>query len=575
MATVTRDVPIAGTADAPVGTLEHLIPSDLKPWPGLNPRTHFDPAKLAELEASVREHGVLEPLLVHRRAGDDWSQPLIVAGERRWRAAAAAGLKSVPCIVREIREAEALEIAMVENLDRDGLTFLEEVRGYRRWIDLTGGSTRACAAKFGRAQPTIANGLRLLELPPAMLALVEEGILAPAHARDLVLPFLKLREDLRWAFLGQLAERLRKARHKGASGPLGGSAVKSEVMGAAVAVSRPISRQHANWQDVKPLFEEAKHAECTCGGPKMEYTYSAAYPRCFDLRWWEAEQEMVRAAQLAEEQARAARIEGGAPAVAVRHYASHVELAAAYDYSERTELVEHVLLDPERLAGAKFVTFGPSRAPVCVEPKKAKAAQQAAARELRKRLRARQQELEAGFLERARATTAVDGSLLRFLLNRAHDRRDLAGAAKPLGLELSTYAREDELATVPDAQLVPFAKLLQLRVESGAWREYQNPEEERIRKALEKEYRSGLDTLLAGIRGTPPAEAEEVASPSNSESAPEGDAKSRGARARRREKKEAGSQPPTGTEANGGLGIPPEQAIGAPHGPRAAEVVHA
>jgi ParB family chromosome partitioning protein len=146
------------------------------------PRQHFQRHALSELAASIRAQGILQPILV-RKAADGY---VIVAGERRWRAAQEAGLHEVPVLVRDLTEASAFEIALVENLQREDLTALEEAEAYRRLIDEHGLTQEDLARRVGRDRSTIANALRLLRLPDEVKAAVSSGELSMGHARALL-----------------------------------------------------------------------------------------------------------------------------------------------------------------------------------------------------------------------------------------------------------------------------------------------------------------------------------------------------------------------------------------------------
>ncbi len=151
--------------------------------PGKNqPRISIPPEELEELAASVRVHGILQPIVV-RPAGDGYE---IVAGERRWRAAVLAGLGTVPAVVRQVGELESLAMALVENLQRQDLNPVERARAYRRLVQEFGLSQQEIARLVGRSQPTVANTLRLLSLPQEVLDKVENGELSEAHARLLL-----------------------------------------------------------------------------------------------------------------------------------------------------------------------------------------------------------------------------------------------------------------------------------------------------------------------------------------------------------------------------------------------------
>ncbi len=146
------------------------------------PRRHFAPAAMDELIASVRAHGVLQPILVRPVAGGRFE---IVAGERRWRAAQAAGLHEMPAVVRPLDDRAAFEIALIENIQRSDLNAIEEARGYRRLIDEFKHTQQVLAGIVGKSRSHVTNLLRLLELPESVQAMVEDGRLAMGHARAL------------------------------------------------------------------------------------------------------------------------------------------------------------------------------------------------------------------------------------------------------------------------------------------------------------------------------------------------------------------------------------------------------
>ncbi|MFP5341444.1 MAG: ParB/RepB/Spo0J family partition protein [Candidatus Limnocylindria bacterium] len=145
------------------------------------PRRHFDADELATLEASIRAHGVLQPVLVIEVL--DGYQ--LVAGERRLRAAAAAGLERIPVVIRDLDAAAQLEVALIENLQREDLDPIEAALGFRRLIDEFGFTHERIAERVGRARSTVANTLRLLDLAPTVQAAVADGRLTEGHARAL------------------------------------------------------------------------------------------------------------------------------------------------------------------------------------------------------------------------------------------------------------------------------------------------------------------------------------------------------------------------------------------------------
>ncbi|MFC3226161.1 ParB/RepB/Spo0J family partition protein [Marinibaculum pumilum] len=165
-----------------------LAVSDLKPNP-YQPRRHFDEDALADLVESVRAKGVLIPLLVRPLpAGTpaEGERFEIIAGERRWRAAQRAGLHDVPVVVREITDVAALEIAIVENVQRADLNALEEARGYRRLMDEFGYTQEKVAEAIGKSRSHVANLIRLLGLPTEVQSYLSDGRLSAGHARALV-----------------------------------------------------------------------------------------------------------------------------------------------------------------------------------------------------------------------------------------------------------------------------------------------------------------------------------------------------------------------------------------------------
>ena len=149
------------------------------------PRRRFDDDALRALADSIREKGILQPLLV-RRHPDAATTYEIIAGERRWRAAQLAQLHDVPVVVKELDDRAALEIALVENIQREDLTVLEEAEGYRRLMDEFSHTQEALARAVGKSRSHVANMMRLLSLPDAVRQLVESGALSAGHARALL-----------------------------------------------------------------------------------------------------------------------------------------------------------------------------------------------------------------------------------------------------------------------------------------------------------------------------------------------------------------------------------------------------
>ena len=166
--------PQRGLINAPVGAIS--------PNPR-QPRTTFDVAALTELQASIVELGVLVPIIVRKLDGDRFE---LIAGERRWRAAVAAGLATIPALVRNADDKESLEVAIIENLQRENLDPLEEAMGFAHLMEAYDFTQEAVAQRVGRSRPAIANALRLLTLSDTIKAYVREGKLSARHARALL-----------------------------------------------------------------------------------------------------------------------------------------------------------------------------------------------------------------------------------------------------------------------------------------------------------------------------------------------------------------------------------------------------
>ncbi|MEN8723638.1 MAG: ParB/RepB/Spo0J family partition protein [Alphaproteobacteria bacterium] len=148
------------------------------------PRQHFDEDKLQELAGSIKQRGVLQPILVRPTATKNTYE--IVAGERRWRAAQLARLDKLPVIIADLSDQETFEIAIIENVQRADLSATEEAQGFRRLMDEFGYTQEALSKVIGKSRVHIANTLRLLDLPARVRQMVEEGLLSAGHARALV-----------------------------------------------------------------------------------------------------------------------------------------------------------------------------------------------------------------------------------------------------------------------------------------------------------------------------------------------------------------------------------------------------
>jgi ParB family chromosome partitioning protein len=187
------------------------------------PRKHFDDSKLQELAESIKENGILEPLIV-RRMGQGYE---IIVGERRWRAAQKAGLREVPVLVKEIEGREALEISLIENLQRENLNPVEEAEGFRRLMDEFGLNQEDVASRVGKDRTTVANTLRLLKLPPEIREHLVQNRMTSGHARAILsLEAREKQKELCTLILQKgLSVREAEALAKRLSGKLGRPAV--------------------------------------------------------------------------------------------------------------------------------------------------------------------------------------------------------------------------------------------------------------------------------------------------------------------------------------------------------------
>jgi len=163
------------------GTLLEVDPARIDPNPD-QPRQHIDEEKLADLARSMSEQGIIQPMIVRK----DGARFQLIAGERRWRAAQRAGLEKVPVLVREVANHQVLEIALVENIQREELNPIEEALAYRRLVSELGYSQEQVASRVGKDRSTVANLLRLLRLPRDVRGLIAKQLLSPGHARPLL-----------------------------------------------------------------------------------------------------------------------------------------------------------------------------------------------------------------------------------------------------------------------------------------------------------------------------------------------------------------------------------------------------
>jgi ParB family chromosome partitioning protein len=184
-AAAVLEPPARPSATGAAATGQRAVPIEsLEPGP-FQPRGPIDEAALAELAASIREHGVLQPILVRPKPGAPGSYQ-IIGGERRWRAAQAARLHEVPVVIRDLGDREAMAAALVENLQRQDLNALEEAEGYSRLLEEFGLTQELLGKAVGKSRSHVANTLRLLGLPAKVRSLLRDGQLTAGHARALL-----------------------------------------------------------------------------------------------------------------------------------------------------------------------------------------------------------------------------------------------------------------------------------------------------------------------------------------------------------------------------------------------------
>lgn len=168
---------VSAEKDGTILRLSDIEPNDKQP------RKEFEDGALLELADSIREHGLISPIIV-RKMGEESYQ--IIAGERRWRAARMAGLVEVPVIIKDIDEKEAMELALIENLQREDLNPIEEALGFKQLGDKFDMTQDEVSKRVGKSRPVIANALRLLSLPQEVVEMISKGILSSGHGRALL-----------------------------------------------------------------------------------------------------------------------------------------------------------------------------------------------------------------------------------------------------------------------------------------------------------------------------------------------------------------------------------------------------
>jgi ParB family transcriptional regulator, chromosome partitioning protein len=226
--------------------LDQIVPSPLQP------RRHFDSGRLQELAQAIRSQGVIEPLVVRPAPPTDGAAARyeLVAGERRWRAARIAGLSVVPIVVRELDDHAALEMSLVENLMREDLNPVDEAHGFERLVRSFGMSHDQVAARIGKSRPHVSNAIRLLDLPPAVLEMIERGELSAGQARPLLAiasaeaQTVAARRIVEGRISARGAEELAGAARRARGGSIrGAAAIDPNLAALAEAMQRGLKRK--------------------------------------------------------------------------------------------------------------------------------------------------------------------------------------------------------------------------------------------------------------------------------------------------------------------------------------------
>ena len=221
------------------------------------PRKEFDSEALSELADSISQHGVLQPLLLRPMPTGGYR---IVAGERRWRAARMAGLTEVPAVIREMTDAEEMLFALIENLQREDLTPLEEARGYRTLIEAQDFTQEEVSQAVGKSRPAVTNALRLLNLPEDIQRMLEDGEITAGHARTLL--SFKNEEDMR---LGA-----KKAKEGASVREL--EALAKRLNEAANQVQPKVSRKNQYFEEAQLAVGEYLNRKVKVAGTKKKGT---------------------------------------------------------------------------------------------------------------------------------------------------------------------------------------------------------------------------------------------------------------------------------------------------------------
>ncbi len=488
---------------------------DLLPWPDLNPRRRFDPERHAEMVGSVRARGIREPLLVDSvevllASAHEKTTRLrrrIVAGERRWRAAMEVGPDTlVPCLVKLYTVEEAIEVALIENLDRDDLTEVDEARGLRSLIDKTGTSQAKLAARINRSQAYVANRLRLLDLPENALELLEEGLIDVGAARDFLLPFTKIPDAARTKVFKAIVKEVRA--HSGEKG-FDGRSVLEIVSDAATKLSKSLN-PHAWPENKRPLFDVKLHEKCGCNGPAFEYNEGygrSKERRCFNAEWWNAQQQKAIEAEKKKKATAIEKIAAKAEVLNGRAVLDDQAFGRKFSYGDyetiargrrpvideeggmyrQRSVLDVSLLPAESLVFVKDLDSRREPSLVCTDPSAIQRAKAVVERERKELLAARR--TERAVAERAELENPIEPWMLRTMMKTRPDTSVLLEVARDHGIELGKHGQVYEhLDSVSDADITRLFKAAALRSRQKGGRWGQDPLEEQVDQELVSKY---------------------------------------------------------------------------------------
>jgi ParB/RepB/Spo0J family partition protein len=501
--------------------LRMFRPGEVIPWPGLNPRTHFDPEAQAELDDSVRRQGVRQPAVVHLRdEGPHW----LVIGERRLRACANTG-RLLPAVVGTFTEAEAFELALIENIQRADLTPMEEARGFRRWLnDHEGDSTYTLAERIGKSQPYVANRLALLKLPSGTQKLVEDGLVTATQARDAFVPFAGIPEDVRVKVFDTVQTRIRGHFQESGADSLNLFRLRAIIGQAAVRWSKPLSAADAEQGEAVPLFNPTGHDdECGCKGPVWTYRLGGAPTRrCFNATWWMGRQNAAQEEQRRAEETRRADLERRRaeaekvaqagqlptepmPATEAKELFAYAEVVtdSASDFRELRTLLDPDLLPVESLRVVE--NFEPYRARfslVCIDrgavEKATRSASQARLdllRRLTEERNARERE-EAGALDLRHPEVIADlltelPKVTDYALHRIADQHEIRTPQ-------NSIERKHWLG-LGKKELQLFARIVVLRIRAGTLGSHRDPMEAEAVRRVGEVYAARLEAVRSAV----------------------------------------------------------------------------